>query len=218
MVQPAEQTHSTVSRSFFSEALRRFRPVVRMAFRRISWRWLALILLPALTVPVADATGADWLVAKSVHEQIAVPILGIAFVLWVMRAARERSVFIALVAAQVLAFMMREIHFRGTGEGVYVATAIIGLLMVRLAWRTDWEARLPKVDWGLVTALAVTVASYALAILVQRRVFKGLPGERHLHIAFEETMETGSHLLFLASSFVRRRVAAKADDCEPVAE
>lgn len=196
----------------------RFRPVLLAALKHIRWWYLPLAFWSAAVAVAAEMTGADWLVAKSVHEQIAVPILGFAFVLWAVRAAREHSAFLALVAAQVLIFMMREIHFRGTGEGVYVATVIVGLLMLRLAWRTDWERALSKVDWYLVTALVVTVASYALAILVQRRAFKGLPGEKQFHIAFEETLETGSHLLFLASSFVRRRPVAKAADCESVAD
>jgi hypothetical protein len=130
---------------------------------------------------------------------------------WLGRAARQHSRFLLLIALQALVFLMREIHFRGTSDGVYIATAVIGLVVLRLAWQTDWTEELPRVDWLMVSALTVTVASYALALLVQRRVFKFIPGERGMHVALEEVLETGAHAWFLASAFFgwRKRLPEK---------
>ena len=171
----------------------------------VSWCWLLVVLIPPVAVVLADLCGATWFYGKGLHETIAIPVLVIAAAAWLGRAVWERSAFIGLVAAQVVVFLLREIHFGWTKNGVYVLTAIIGLVGLRMAWRTDWKAVLPRVDWRLVSALAVTVASYAVALIVQRRAFKGIPGEERLHIAFEEVLETGAHLCFLASAFVRTR-------------
>jgi len=141
----------------------------------------------------------------AIHETIAIPLLAVAAAAWFGRAVRERSSFLGLVGVQVVIFLMREIHFRGTSDGVYVATAIVGLLLLRMAWRADWEKAVLHIDWAIVTALVVTVGCYAVALLVQRRVFRILPGEKQLHVALEEVLETGAHLCFLISAFVRGR-------------
>ncbi|MDX9981512.1 MAG: hypothetical protein RBU25_15930 [Lentisphaeria bacterium] len=136
------------------------------------------------------------------QETISVPLMAVVTLVWAVRARWERNVFFALLAAQAFVFTMREIHFRGTGNGVYIGTAIIGLIGFRLAWRTDWEQVLPKINWRLITALAITVATYAVALLIQRRVFRGVPGEARLHTPLEEVSETCAHLWFLISGFV----------------
>ena len=168
-----------------------------MAVRRLGWPWLFLCLIPVGLVVLADAAGLDYLIGKPLQETISVPLMAVVTLVWAVRARRERSVFFALLAAQALVFTMREIHFRGTSDGVYIGTAIIGLVSLRLAWRTDWEQVLPKIDWRLITALAVTAATYAVALLIQRRVFKGVPGEARLHVPLEEVFETFAHLWFL---------------------
>ena len=109
----------------------------------------------------------------------------------------------ALVSAQAFIFMLREIHFAGTSKGVYVATAVVGLLVLRLGWRMDWSAAARRIDWAMVSALGATFAAYAVALLIQRRVFRMVPGEERLHVAFEEVCETWAHLCLLASAFVR---------------
>jgi len=189
----------------------RFLPLLRAVRAEVSWRWLLVVLIPAVAVVLADACGATWFYAKEPHEDIAVVVLVIAAAAWLGRAVRERSAFIGLVTAQVLVFLLREIHFGWTKNGVYVLTVIIGLVGLRMAWRTDWKVVLPRVDWRLVSALAITVASYAVALIVQRRAFKGIPGEERLHVAFEEVLETGAHLWFLASAFARGRSKASAE-------
>jgi len=189
----------------------RLLPLLKAVRAEVSWRWLLVALIPAVAVVLADACGAAWFYAKGPHESIAVMVLVVAVAAWLGRAVRERSAFIGLIAAQVLVFLLREIHFGWTKNGVYVLTAIIGLVGLRMAWRTDWKVVLPRVDWRLVSALAITVASYAVALIVQRRAFKGIPGEERLHVAFEEVLETGAHLWFLASAFVRGRSKTSAE-------
>lgn len=183
--------------------LARFLPLLKAMREQVAWRWLLVALVPVVAVLVAYACGATWFYRKSVHETIAIPLLAVAAAAWLGRAVRERSWFLGLVGVQVVIFLMREIHFKGTSDGVYVATAIVGLLLLRMAWRVDWAKAVQHIDWAMVSALAVTVACYAVALLVQRRVFRIIPGEEQLHVPLEEVLETGAHLCFLISAFVR---------------
>jgi hypothetical protein len=185
----------------------RFRPLKDMAFRRIGWWWLLLSLLPVVVVVLAAVTGLEWFYGKDLQESVAVPLAGLVAFSWALRARLERNVFFGLLAAQGFVFTMREIHFQGTGDGVYIATAIIWLIGLRLAWRVDWEQASAKINWRTITALGVSAATYAVAILIQRRVFKGLPGEARLHVPLEEVSENFAHLFFLVSSFVGRKRA-----------
>ena len=52
--------------------------------------------------------------------------------------------------------------------------------------------------------LAASAATYAVALVIQRRAFKGIPGEDAMHIALEEASELMAHLLLLVGSVVGR--------------
>lgn len=185
-----------------TEGMGRFRPLLATAVRRVNKWWVLSSLVPVVLVLLADATGMDWFNGKSLHENIAVPILVVAVIAWLLRTRQEYSTYFALITFQVFVFMLREIHFEGAGTIVNVGSAITVVLVLRLAWRTDWNVQLPKIDWRQVSALTATVATYAVAILIQRRVFRGVPGEARLHVALEEVSENFAHLWFLASCFI----------------
>jgi hypothetical protein len=208
MSNDTEQTSAIVSPA---AVMAHFRPLVVATGKNVTWWWLLVSLLPVVAVLVAYAGGALWFYGKSGNEAIAVPILAVAAAAWLGRAVRERSGFMALVSLQVVIFLMREIHFKGTGLGVYVATAGVGLLVLCMAWRVDWRQAVATVDWAMVTALLTTGACYAVALLVQRRVFRIIPGEEQLHVPLEEVGESAAHLCFLVSAFVRTRKTSAPD-------
>jgi hypothetical protein len=80
-----------------------------------------------------------------------------------------------------------------------------------MAWRVDWREAVKTIDWAMVTSLAATAACYAVALLVQRRVFRIVPGEEQLHVPLEEVGESAAHLCFLISAFVRTRKTAQTE-------
>ena len=165
----------------------------------------ALALVPVVAViaayhlagleVIADAQG------KAFFEDMAVPLTVVAALLWLIRAAKDRSIFCLLVGLQAAVFCCREIHFYGTHKGVYYATGVIVIMMAAAAWRYRDRLRRPEtVNWRQVSWLAASVATYALAILIQRRVFQHIPGEQTLHVPLEEATETMAHLLLLIAA------------------
>jgi len=190
-------------------------------WRREAPTWpLALPLAPVVFVIAAQRLG--WAMfyspdagCKATYENIAVPLMVVTTCAWVVRAWVGRSRFYALLAAQAFVFTCREVHFSGTHRGVYLATAAIAVWAVAWAWRHRERLDPKGVDWRQMSFLAATVLAYAVAMVIQRRAFKWIPGERGLHLALEECTETAAHLLFLGTALVgswRRRPGGSSID------
>ena len=151
------------------------------------------MLLPPLVIPAvyaARAAGWEVLVGKGLHERLALVIVAAAVVVFAVRWWKRRDPLHLVFAVVSIVFLCREIHFKGTHQGVYVGLGLIAVWCV--VWRRrlieELQGRPRKQRW-----LAMVVWSYALALLVQRRAFKFLPDEADLHIQMEETLENLSH-------------------------
>jgi hypothetical protein len=177
--------------------------------RRPWLRWTLLLLPPlagVVLVVVASREHWDALLLKGNHEAIAVPLVGAALGFWALAAWRGRgrghadATAPAAVAAAVLVFVLlcREIHF--AGSDLLVTFVLLGGGW--WAWR-----RLPllrrllreRVEFQVLVA---ALWSYVVAEAVAQRAFRGVPGERELHIPIEELDETVGHLLLLAAAAI----------------
>lgn len=172
------------------------RLLTRPTWCRSLWHWWPLVLAPLAVAGVylAEALGRAELISKGPHEVAGVVLLSIAAAVSGVRWAVGRERFHLVLLALSVAFLCREIHFRGAHRGVYVAAGLIGAWA--FAWRRPLLASLadrPRGRW-----LVATMWSYLLAILVQRRAFRGvLPNEAVLHSQLEEVLENVSHLLLV---------------------
>jgi hypothetical protein len=142
--------------------------------------------------------GEDTRLWKGANEIAAIWIMGSVSALFIFKAIvfREKSDFI--FAALAVSFLCREIHFKGTSQGVYVAVAVIGI------WTWLWRDMLVEEVAGkkhLRIAVFCMVWSYFIAIIIQRRLFKEkriplLPDEHMVHVALEEVTENFAHAAF----------------------
>jgi len=166
------------------------------------WKGMALwpLLLPvacaALTV-LAYRMDWTWLLAKANHEVIAPPLLGLTVVLLAAAWWRTRAELLLAVLVVSVAFLCREIHFDGVDRPVYL-TLFAVLFWV---WRRWPQMRATLATWPARCWLVASYSSYVLSQVVARRVFKGLPDERALHVPVEELVETCAHLLFLYTAW-----------------
>ena len=138
---------------------------------------------------------------KYYPELISPPLLGIAAVIFALRAWRTENPFCAILTGLAVAFTCREIHFAGTDIGVKVALGILVVWTILLRKRLAGAVgNIAHVRWVAASALA-----YVLSMLVAKRVFKPgrlgiIPNEGVIHIALEEGLELTAHLLLLLSA------------------
>src|SRR5262245_60903617 len=188
------------------------------AARRSWWPLLAVPAVVALGL-LARPLGLPGLLDKRPHELIAPPILCLTVGFCARRAMLDNNLFFAWLTGLAAVFLIREVHFSGsdpvTGVGllllaIWAALRRRALLDALLAWR--------HAPW-----LYATVLCYLLSQLVARRAFRGLPGEKGLHVGLEELLETAAHLLFLLTAVLgnvrpRGEAAAEAAPAAPATE
>jgi hypothetical protein len=147
------------------------------------------------------------------RDCVAANIVGLAAVIYLLCAFRQRSILCLLLGLLALTFTFRELRdVPGLGfmsTAVYIiagALAVLGAVFfqkVTQAMRADWR----HTSWFLAV-----FAAYAVALLVQRRAFKWGPSERHIHRPLEECTETLAHAMFVVAALMAlcRRKPAQA--------
>ena len=114
-----------------------------------------------------------------------------------LRYREQRRTVDLLLTLLAIAFTCREIHFAGSGVGIYVALVVLIALGVR--WREALIGELSR-DWRLTWIMGAAWA-YFLSQFVARRALRGiLPLEEELHIPIEETLETAAHVMLLLTA------------------
>lgn len=167
-------------------------------------RWWPVLIGPAaLVVLVLIAEQFAPGVMKVYTEPVSPPLLGVATLVFALRAWRTGNPLCAILTGLALAFTCREIHFAGTHRGIYVA------LVVLVIWTIHWRKRLAVAirDTTHVRWVASSALTYVLSMVVSRRVFSAkhlgmIPNEDIIHITLEEGLELVAHLLLLLSAFM----------------
>ncbi|MGD8294090.1 MAG: hypothetical protein PVF37_20420 [Desulfobacterales bacterium] len=103
----------------------------------IFYSWLRLVfshrgiwcflpgILGAFFVYWAEAKGYQALILKEHQERIAIGLMGVATVLFLMRALCYRMEIDFILAVMSVNFLRREIHFVGTDNGVVIVAGLV---------------------------------------------------------------------------------------------
>jgi len=87
--------------------------------------------------------------------------------------------------------MCREIHFAGTDPGIY-----LGLLMLFGIALLKYDTLKDYLDNPLViNLLLIGIFTYVLSQTIDQRWWKGMPGEKIVHVPLEETLEVLGHCI-----------------------
>ncbi len=87
--------------------------------------------------------------------------------------------------------MCREIHFAGTGPGIYLGVLLLfGIALLKYDMLKDY------LDNPLViNLLLIGFFTYVLSQTIDQRWWKGLPGEKIVNVPLEETLELLGHCI-----------------------
>lgn len=159
--------------------------------------------LAIISVYIAQSLGVVGIFGRETNEVLAMPLIGLASLMFAISAYRNKNEFYWLLAVLTLGFFCREWHFAGTHKGVYVVFAFCvlwGLVRIKHVFPTFLKGNTRY--WVVAGG-----CTYALAVLVQRRLFAEhhlgiLPLEGDLHIHLEETIENTAHLTMLICSLL----------------
>ena len=174
---------------------------------RGAWRALLVPPLIGLLVLLAHALGWSALLLKGNLEMVAPPVLALTTLAWTCTWVKSRETAAAWLAVLAAGFLCREIHFHGSDALLEATLALLAGWAV-LARRTllSCVRRMPARSW-----LAAAFFAYFLSQLVARRVFRSIPGEQAVHVALEEMLEDGAHMLLFGTALASaRRIARRA--------
>ncbi len=189
--------------------------------RRLNW-W-PLLLAPAaiLAVSIPYALGDMRVLGlQNSLDDFAPFLIGFAAAVYIVRSFVTRNPLYILLAVLVTAMTIREIHFEKTPaepyiqKGIYIAAALVGV------WGVLWRKRLigplagDRRHWSWLTC---TFAMYFISVVVSRRVFRFVPGERMMHRVLEEALETVAHAMFMVTCLLGnwRRAARSGSESSP---
>jgi hypothetical protein len=167
--------------------------------------WWPFLFGPAAVVYVyiTKAVGLDALCSRYSNEIIAMPLVGVSFLIFFILACKTKNEFVIGMTFLVAAFFCREWHFAGTSTGVYIALAVFTGWFIYRREHIGRMIRGRKVKiW-----LFASASCYFLSQLVARRVFSErhlnlLPFEEEYHIPLEETLEAAGHILMIITSIM----------------
>ena len=147
---------------------------------------------------------AQYLILKEYHEILAICLMSIAVVLFLARSLLYRLEIDYILLTMAVNFLCREIHFVGTDNGVVIVAAIV---LVWIIYRKDHIWANIENARAVQVALAGTIFTYILSIIISRRVFSvaylgGLPNEANVHVALEEILENIAHLYLICTGIL----------------
>jgi hypothetical protein len=130
--------------------------------------------------------------------------MSIAVILFLVRSLLYRLEIDYILLTMAVNFLCREIHFVGTDNGVVIVAAIV---LVWIIYRKDQIWANIENARAVQIALAGTVFTYSLSIIISRRVFSVeylglLPNEANVHVALEEILENIAHLYFICTGIL----------------
>ena len=178
--------------------------------------WLRLMFSPkgvwffipgivgVLFVYWAEANSYQAFILKEHHEYIAIVLMGVATVLFLMRAVCYRMEIDFILLVMSVNFLCCEIHFIGTDNAVVIVAGVV-LIWILLRKNKIWVSIRQAKSFQI--SMAGTAFTYFLSILIARRVFSidylaFLPNEANMHVALEEVLENIAHLFLIFSGII----------------
>jgi hypothetical protein len=179
---------------------RAFRDVLRLIFS-INGIWCFLPAILGVFFVYWAENNAKYLIAKEPHEILAICLMSIAVIIFLVRSLLYRLEIDYILLTMAVNFLCREIHFVGTDNGVVIVAALV------LVWIVYWKDRIwANIEKAKAVQIALigTAFTYALSIVIARRVFSveylgGLPNEANVHVALEEILENIAHLYLICT-------------------
>ena len=172
------------------------------------WHWWPSLVGPAAMGIIYLAHSLQWQAlldgrGKILQEQLALILLALSAGANAGRYCAQRQAWHLLLLVVTLVFFCRELHFNGTGVGIYVGLAVIGAWALRRRQRLLATLFRGQFRFWLIS----TAGTYVLALLIAQRAFKRiyLPYEAELHIELEEIVENAAHLLLFITALVGTR-------------
>ncbi len=132
-------------------------------------------------------------------DQIAPWVLLVATGMYWIRAIVTRNFLYTILTVVAGTLLLRELHWSPT-----IKIAAYPILVVCGVWMLVCRDLLaePFRDRRHTIWLIAVVATYVLAQLIERRVFKFIPGEGDIHSKIEESVELAGHLALVVASLV----------------
>ena len=165
------------------------------------WVWPLPVFLCAGIILIVQ-TPIGWLTEKPIQEIAAPVVIGLTAGLVVCVHRWMREFFTLLLACFVWALFLRELHFAGTSNGLYIA-------LIVLAWlassRRDEISDFLK--WPSIRALlSCALWTYFITKLFDRHYVSFLPGYADWHNNVEESLETFAHVMVFALVVMTLRI------------
>jgi len=176
------------------------------------WAWfvpgLAVALLFLVSGPLLPwFVGKYAWTGKDCQEILGPSLLGAAVAVGSFQCLLRMSLCRIWLLCIPITLLCRELHFSGTGTGVYVALAAIVWYGVRNSVRLQpvWNCR------NACGCLFSAACLYALAVSVDSGVWKFLPLSQWWGVNLEETLESIGHLTILGSTLCGVIIADRRD-------
>ncbi|WP_334148731.1 hypothetical protein [Hyphomicrobium sp.] len=174
----------------------------------VSWHWTTAVRLLRMTPPwvlavpllgaivIVALNTLPWLapyLTKDSAEIISPIILAVGVVVAGWLAATRPAPYYKWLAIFALCLFLRELHFRTTNTGFYIA------IVVLLWWASHARDRLEPFfsNRTIVTLLMAVLWTYAVSKTFDRHLWDGLMTGSLSRDLFEENLEILGHLLFV---------------------
>ncbi len=167
------------------------------------WVWPMPFLLCVVILLIRQSP-IGWITEKPVQEIIAPTVICLTAVLVLFVHRWTRELFTLMLAVLVWALFMRELHFYGTGRGLY-ATVIV-LAFLASAKRDILGEFLGQRSIGAL--LGLSIWTYIVSKMFDRHYFSFLPAYHDWNNNVEETLETCGHLFVLSLVVMTLRYAS----------
>jgi hypothetical protein len=159
-------------------------------------RLWALVLAPAAAVAVAAGVLGGWYAPpKGDLEDLGIVVAAVFAVGCLARYAGSRAPWFLWATALMMSLLAREIRFQGVSTGIYVVLVLLAWWALRNLDRLRPHLAHPV----LLTGLALGFTLYAIAVGVDQRWARGLPGEEAWQLWVEESLEVLGHFVIGAT-------------------
>jgi len=175
-----------------------------------SSRWYhfwPLLIAPSslLTVATASLIAGDLEGLDSALE-VAAPWMALAtLAIYLVRGIATRNPLYVIMIFAAGTLLLRELHWSDDTWSPLIKKAAPVLVVIVVIWMIAWRDLLRKPfsdDRRLTVWLIAATLSFTLSQLIERRIFRFMPGEGPIHSKLEEVAEMSGHLAMLIGAIV----------------